>query len=205
MRVVVFAKAPRPGFVKTRLGLDGVAAALVQEAFVRDTLELAFEAAVGPVELHTDVETDAWRDLPVSARLLQVPGDLGTRMLAALSGQPTLLVGSDAPTLPVGHLQAMARAPGDVVLGPAEDGGYWAILARRTDARMFEGVDWSTARTRAQTEAAARACGFTVSLGPAWFDCDEPGDLRRLTAAPGQLRPATREVLRRLASGERLS
>lgn len=206
MRVVVFAKAPRPGLVKTRLGLDGAAAALLQEAFVRDTLALALEAAVGPVELHVDVETDAWRDIPVSTRLLQTAGDLGARMLAALRDGPTLIVGSDAPTLPAAHLPAMARVPGDIVLGPAEDGGYWAILARRTDERLFDGVEWSTARTRAQTEAAARACGLTVGLGPMWFDCDEPADLRRLIAAqPDQLRPATREALRRLASGERLS
>ena len=150
--IVVFAKAPRPGFVKTRLELAADAAARLHEAFVRDAIGLA-QAASQHVELHTDIETEAWSDIAV-ARRLQASGDLGARMLAAL---PALILGSDAPSLPLSHLLQLIATPGDVVLGPAEDGGYWAILARRTDARMFEGVEWSTSRAREQTISACRA------------------------------------------------
>ena len=189
--IVVFAKAPRPGFVKTRLGLEPEVAAQLHEAFVRDALALAGERA----ELHTDVETEAWRDVDVPRRL-QVAGDLGARMLAAL---PALILGSDAPSLPASHLGELIATPGDVVLGPAEDGGYWAILARRTHPHMFEGVEWSTARTREQTIAACRACGLSVSLGPEWFDVDEPAGLRRLALRPDLLSARTRALIERLS------
>jgi hypothetical protein len=172
----VFAKAPRPGFVKTRLGLAPAAAAALHERFVRQTLATALATGL-PVELHTDVPTDAWPEVAVP-RLLQVPGDLGARMQAAFPG---LILGSDAPTLPREHIEALIALPGDVVLGPAEDGGYWAILARRTHPEMFRGVAWSTARAREQTELACRDCGLSVSLGPEWFDIDEPADLKRLS------------------------
>ena len=192
--IVVFAKAPRPGFVKTRLELAADAAARLHEAFVRDAIGLA-QAASQHVELHTDIETEAWSDIAV-ARRLQTAGDLGARMLAALPG---VILGSDAPSLPLPHLLQLIATPGDVVLGPAEDGGYWAILARRSDQRMFEGVEWSTSRAREQTAAACRACGLSVSLGPEWFDVDEPADLRRLARHPESLSPHTRALIERLS------
>ena len=192
--IVVFAKAPRPGFVKTRLGLAPALAAQLHESFVRDALALA-RTASDRVELHTDVETEAWSDLPTPRRL-QVNGDLGMRMLAVL---PSLIIGSDAPSLPPAHLTAMIATPGDVVLGPAEDGGYWGILARRRHERMFEGVEWSTPDTREQTIAACRACGLQVALGSEWFDVDEPRDLRRLAAQPEALSPSTRALIQRLS------
>jgi uncharacterized protein len=191
--IVVFAKAPRPGHVKTRLGLPPEWAARLHESFVRDALALA-QAAAEHVELHTDVETEAWRDVAVPRRL-QPAGDLGDRMLAAL---PALILGSDAPSLPLSRLTALIATPGDVVLGPAEDGGYWAILARRRDDRMFEGVEWSTASTREQTIAACRARGLTVALGPEWFDVDDPAGLRRIAARPDLLSPRTRALIERL-------
>ena len=192
--IAVFAKAPRPGFVKTRLGLAADVAARLHEAFVRDAIERA-RAVSERVELHTDVETEAWRDIGVPRRL-QAAGNLGARMLAALPG---LILGSDAPTLPASHLAALIATPGDVVLGPAEDGGYWAILARRTDERMFDGVEWSTARAREQTMAACRACGLTVSLGSVWYDVDEPADLRKLAARPELLSARTRAAVEQLS------
>ena len=192
--IAVFAKAPRPGFVKTRLGLAADVAARLHEAFVRDAVERA-RAVADRVELHTDVETEAWRDLDAPRRL-QIPGDLGARMLAALPG---LILGSDAPTLPISHLAELILTPGDVVLGPAEDGGYWAILARRTHERMFADVEWSTGRTREQTLAACRACGLAVSMGPVWYDVDEPADLRRLAAQPELLSPRTRAAIEQLS------
>jgi glycosyltransferase A (GT-A) superfamily protein (DUF2064 family) len=190
-RIAVFAKAPRPGFVKTRLGLAPDIAALLHESFVRDALALAG----GDAELYTDVETDAWPDI-AAPRRLQSAGDLGARMLAALPG---LILGSDAPSLPRSHLEQLLATRGDIVLGPAEDGGYWGILARRTHARMFETVEWSTSRTREQTIDACRACGLDVALGPEWFDVDEPAGLRRLAARPDLLSPRTRALIERLS------
>ena len=198
--IAVFAKAPRPGLVKTRLGLDPALAVALHEAFVRDTLMLA-QAASPRVELHTDVETEAWRDLTGVPRRQQVSGDLGARMYAVLASAtptaPVLILGSDSPSLPHAHLAQLISTPGDVVLGPADDGGYWAILARRADAAMFAEVEWSTARAFDQTLAAARAAGLSTGAGPTWFDVDEPRSLRKLIGRPLLQRPHTRDFLTR--------
>ncbi|MBM3737897.1 MAG: glycosyltransferase [Acidobacteria bacterium] len=192
MRIAIFAKSPVPGQVKTRLGLDPMVAAGLHQAFVRDTVATAL-ASGWRVELHTDSATGAWSDLDVPSGL-QVGAGLGERMLAALPG---LILGSDAPHLPVSHIRRLDEIPGDVVLGPAEDGGYWGILARRVHPAMFHGVEWSTSRTLDQTRAACHAAGLTTALGDVWFDIDEPGDLRRVAAAPP---PHTAEFLRLYAA-----
>ena len=133
--MIVFAKAPVPGCVKTRLtgALTANEAAMLHDAFVRDTLELLQPfTAIADLELHTDIETDAWRDIPV-ARRLQHEGDLGLEIFKALDkalqcGRPhAWILGSDSPTLPASHLHELLRLEVDVALGPKEDGGYYAI------------------------------------------------------------------------------
>ena len=84
---------------------------------------------------------------------------------------------------------AMVRASGrvpqiSVVLGPAADGGYYAISCRRTHPGMFDGVEWSGPRALQGTVRAARQCGLTVTLGDTWFDIDTPDDLVRLARSP---------------------
>jgi glycosyltransferase A (GT-A) superfamily protein (DUF2064 family) len=102
-------------------------------------------------------------------------------MLYALAPRvPALLLGSDSPTVPDAHIAAMLDASADITLAPADDGGYWAIAARRTHPAMFAGVRWSTEHTLADTVAACQAAGLTVALGPAWFDVDEARDLVRI-------------------------
>ncbi|MEX2261207.1 MAG: TIGR04282 family arsenosugar biosynthesis glycosyltransferase [Bryobacteraceae bacterium] len=188
---MLFAKAPHPGRVKTRLcGADAEAAADFHVAFVSDMLEmlLGLQEEIG-IELHTDEPTAAWSGFDVS-RALQVEGDLGVRMFAALdralaAGHPqAAILGSDAPTLPANHVHSLLASPADVALGPSEDGGYYGIACRRVHARMFDRVEWSSPRACEQTAAAARACGLTVALGPEWFDVDEPADLERLRQSP---------------------
>ena len=101
------------------------------------------------------------------------------------------IVGSDAPTLPLGHLESLLRSRADVALGRAEDGGFWGISARRVSAKMFSDVHWSQPDTLDQTVSAVKAAGLSVEVGPAWFDVDAPTDLDRLLAAP-DLPPATK-------------
>ena len=186
--VILFAKAPAPGRVKTRLHgryLPEQAAAL-HDAFVRDLLaSLARSRAAWDVELHTDIPTDAWSELGVPRRL-QVAGDLGCRMLHALEtslgeGRPrAMILGADIPALPPGRIERLLAAPSDVALGPTADGGYYAIACRRTQAGMFDGVAWSTDGALAQTVAACERCGLSVELGEPWFDVDHPADVERL-------------------------
>lgn len=184
--IILFAKAPVPGRVKTRLAaqLGDIPAAELHRAFVLDTIDLLepFSDCVD-VEIHSDVTTGAW---PVER--LQHGPDLGARMLHALSdslriGRPQVcILGSDSPTLPSGHLSALLASPEDVALGPTEDGGYYAIACRRVHPAMFLDVPWSSGDTLVATERAVRACGLSVTRGPLWYDVDEFADLERLRA-----------------------
>lgn len=183
--MILFAKAPVPGRVKTRLipAIGAERAAALHSKLVAQTWA-TLGTLMASRELHTDVPTAAWPGM--HPRRLQVPGDLGMRMHAALSAglqhgfDRCLILGSDAPGLPAGHLQALLDAETDVVLGPVEDGGYYAICCRRVEARMFDGVRWSTEHALADTVRGAQACGLTVALGPRWFDLDVPADLARV-------------------------
>jgi len=195
--IIVYAKAPVPGQVKTRLipKLGEAGATKLHEAFVEDTLTMVSTLAeVFDIELHTDVQTNAWSWLGV--RRIQREGDLGTKLYAALSealgsGRPlALIVGSDSPTLPAEFLEDLARVNADVALGPAKDGGFYAIGCRATHPEMFAGVTWSSANTRAQTKDAVRRCNLEIAEGREWFDVDEPEDLDLLV----QSKPAGRTL-----------
>lgn len=190
LAVVVFAKAPVPGRVKTRLAgtLGDAGAAKLYEQMVGLLLTRLTSGAVpenAAVELHTDMDTDAWSAFGVS-RQLQCSGDLGARMLAALQGRleagfaQAMITGGDAPTVPASHWAELAEADADVVLGPAEDGGYYAICCRKVAPSMFDGVAWGTPQALKQTEAACKKAGLSVARGPVWFDIDEPSDLARI-------------------------
>ncbi len=180
--ILLFAKAPLPGQVKTRLcpPLTPGQAADLHRRFVEEMLRKTL--AIAPVELHTDTRTDAWSEFEVT-RKIQCAGNLGRRMFAAFAANPlpAMILGCDAPHLPFAHIETLMQTEADVALGPAEDGGYWGIHCRRIHPRMFDGVEWSTTRACEQTMQAVRACGLTVELGPLWWDIDTPADLARLT------------------------
>ena len=202
--LILFAKAPIPGRVKTRLArtIGPKLATKLHSAFVKDTLEQAISLAgktAIDIELHTDAETDAWSSIRVTRRL-QVSGDLGARMYYALhgalqQGRPqAMIIGSDSPTLPTQHLLNLLELPEEVALGPTEDGGYYAISCRGAHPEMFRSVNWSAERTLTDTETACRRSGLTASCGRLWFDVDEYEDLLRLFRQH-RLPPAT-EALR---------
>ena len=188
--IAVFAKAPIPGRVKTRLAVavGSAEAARLYESMVAGLLRrlmAACEELACDIELHTDTSSDAWAGFAVT-RKLQPEGDMGVRLFHSLhaalaAGRPrVMIVGGDVPTVPVSHLMELLAMEEDVALGPAEDGGYWAISCRRVHPSMFAGVAWSTSLACEQTAAACRAAGLTVGLGPVWFDIDEPSDLERI-------------------------
>lgn len=189
--IILFAKAPVPGRVKTRLApvLAATRAAdlhrrMVEHAWAR--LNLAGEGVSR--ELHTDVPTNAWPHM--HPRRIQSRGDLGERMSAAVQSALAaghgrcLIAGSDAPGLPTEHLRELLESSADVALGPTEDGGYYAIACSRVEPRMFDGVRWSTTHALDDTVRAAAACGLTVGIGSRWFDIDCPEDLIRLAEYP---------------------
>jgi rSAM/selenodomain-associated transferase 1 len=203
--IIFFAKAPEPGRVKTRLipPLTSGEAAELHSAFVEDLVTRFRKLARFDVQLHTDLSTDAWPTLNVT-RKLQIPGSLGLKMLHSLttalaSGyQCAAIIGTDAPTLPIKHVDSLIEATTDVTLGPAADGGYWGIAARKTNPIMFDGVQWSCADTLAQTVSAVQATGLSVGFVGNWYDVDEPASLDRLLAE-GNLPTATQRWARRYA------
>src|SRR5713226_136452 len=124
--IVLFAKAPLSGQVKTRLTdrLGAKATLALHEAFVLDMLDKLLKLnGIADIELHTDTETDVWRRPQVTCAT-QSAGDLGLKMLHALRTalargcERVCIVGSDAPTLPVAHIEALLSGSADVALGP---------------------------------------------------------------------------------------
>ena len=228
--LIVAAKVPAPGRVKTRLldpaapGLTTDVAARLAGAFLADTLALVAEPVLrnvadrwlaldgDPADLPPDVFSAAAASFTV---LAQTGNSLGERLVnlmaagfAAGYGR-VCVVGSDAPHLPPAFvLEAFGRiapAPGyppervaDVVLGPADDGGYYLVAARGPVPALFANVPWSGPDVFSVTQARARAAGLTVARLPAWYDVDVFADLRRLRTdlARGVVRaPATQHLL----------
>ncbi len=182
--VALFARAPVPGRVKSRLigALGAEGACAVHRTLAREV----WTALAGERFLYSDRDHPEWRALAGDRLRLQCDGDLGERMLAcfeelAAEGYgPVLIVGSDTvlpPNALTGWPDPLEEA--DAVLGPAEDGGYWAIGCRRPDPRMFSGVEWSSAHTLARTVAAMKALRWSVAYLPVTYDVDTEADLRR--------------------------
>ena len=194
--IAIMAKAPVAGLSKTRLipALGAGGAARAQRRFTLNTLHLAQQAALGEVTLHCapDVQHGFFRALRrVFGTLCQTQpdGDLGARMQAACAHhfalcpeQPLLLIGTDCAVLAPGHMQqaALALQQKDVVLVPAEDGGYVLIGMRRLVPEVFHGITWSTAEVLSQTRAQLKRAALTWQELPALWDVDEPADWQRL-------------------------
>jgi rSAM/selenodomain-associated transferase 1 len=195
-RTMVFAKAPTPGAVKTRLVpvLGEAAAAALQRRLAEYALGTAVAAGLGQVELWCAPGTsdaffqDCARRHGISLHA-QGEGDLGARMARALGFAPArgtagLLIGSDCPALTPAylHLAAAALEEGnDAVFGPAEDGGYVLVgTARAPAALLFENIAWGSATVMQQTRTRlARLNWRWRELGMMW-DVDRPEDLARL-------------------------
>jgi rSAM/selenodomain-associated transferase 1 len=190
MKLLVFAKAPVPGQVKTRLAaaIGAAAATRLHEALVGRTLAIAVAADVGDVVLCCAPDAShpffarMQRELGVALEA-QVGGDLGERMASALSRHcPAVLVGCDCPALSSAHLEQAARAlaRADVVLTPAEDGGYVLVGVNAPQPQLFAGMTWGHAGVLAETRARIAAAELRgVELETLW-DLDRPEDLRRL-------------------------
>jgi rSAM/selenodomain-associated transferase 1 len=192
--IIVFAKAPQPGAVKTRLipALGAAGAARLHERLLERTLATAAAAGVGPIELCGDPASDpvlaARAAAHAAALTAQGPGDLGARMRRAferaLAGAPAaILVGADCPALTAAHLReasAGLAAGHDAVLAPAEDGGYVLIGLARVHASLFERIRWGGPEVIAHTRARLGRLGWRwLELGLLW-DVDRPEDLERL-------------------------
>jgi len=195
--IIIMAKAPVPGFAKTRLipALGAEAAASLAERLLHHALQQALLAHVGPVELCVapDPAHPSFASLRTTPRVSwaeQGRGDLGERMNRAfartLDGGVTgaLLIGTDAPGLDADALRHAAAelAAHDAVFVPALDGGYALVGLRRTAPHLFDAMPWSTSAVMARTRERALGAGMKVAELLPVADIDEPQDLVHLPA-----------------------
>jgi glycosyltransferase A (GT-A) superfamily protein (DUF2064 family) len=191
--IIVIAKAPLPGRVKTRLSpaCTPAQAAELAEASLADTL--AAVASCGPdrAVVALDGPPGAW--LPDGFEVVAQRGaGLGERLAAAFedTGGPALVVGMDTPQLTPGLLRAGLGAP--CALGLAADGGWWALSLPGPDARVFAGIPMSADDTGARQRSRLQALGYAPVALPVLRDVDTIADAHRVAAlAPGSRFAAT--------------
>ncbi len=190
--LVIFAKQPLAGQVKTRLQPEytPLQAAEIAALLVRATVELAVANWPGDIYLYgaPDAGHPLFEDLARKFDLQLAPqgtGDLGARMQAALCEglarrRAAAILGCDVPHCP-GDVLDLANhwlAQGRNVLGPTEDGGYYFIGLGAPHAVLFAGIDWGTERVLAQTIEKAEKLGIEFEWLPRLRDIDTARDLR---------------------------
>ncbi|MBP8137171.1 MAG: TIGR04282 family arsenosugar biosynthesis glycosyltransferase [Candidatus Eisenbacteria bacterium] len=191
-RLGVFARHPVAGTVKTRLSpaLPAALAARLYEAMLADTRAEA--AACDAARTWWWADGGAPLADPAFEERAQEGGSLGERLAHAMTAMRcgdarsrAVIVGSDCPALVAGHLRDAfaALAHTDVVLGPATDGGYWLVGARRECDALFHDVPWSTPDVLRVTRERAAAEGWRVATLGVLPDLDEPDDVVALVAA----------------------
>jgi rSAM/selenodomain-associated transferase 1 len=190
--IAILAKAPIPGIAKTRLipAIGTHAAAVLQERLTERAVATGLAANVGPVTLWCAPDSTHTTFLKLVARSRitlrpQPDGDLGARMLAATAatGGPVLVMGTDCPALTDVHLRGAANAlrdGTDVVIIPAEDGGYVLIGLRSIQPAVFADIQWGTSTVLAETRARVIAHRLVFAERPPLWDVDTEIDLARL-------------------------
>ena len=194
-KILVFCKAPLPGTVNTRLlsVLSASEAAVLHEKLARRILDCCLDSKLANIELWCSPDTShnffreySDRGIPL---FQQQGADIGERMcqgalhsLADGGIEKVMIIGTDLPTLDSDYLEdALEKlVDHDVVLGPAEDGGYGLIGFKQVRPEIFKNMAWSTDEVCAETCRRLDSLGDSCSLLPLLWDVDRPGDLKRM-------------------------
>ena len=225
--LAIMTKAPRAGQVKTRLvpPLTPDEAAALNIAFLRDLsmsiLRACQMSPARPLAVFTPLGSESTYEniLPPEFMLVPQRGDnFGERLIAAaedlfsIGFTSVCLINSDSPAVPPQYFAEaaieLAEPPDRVVLGPADDGGYYLIGLKRMHRRLFEEIDWSTERVFDQTKQRAAELGLGVHELGSGLDVDEVTTLRRLrddlfAKADDDVAPSTRKILAELSAQKR--
>ena len=190
-RLVILLKAPRVGFVKTRLAQTiGAVAATAAYSQLAECVcgSLADWPAVELRHTPDDAggELRAWQR-PGWILWPQGEGDLGVRLVKTFADHflagagKVVIIGADCPDLTPADIAAAISALSayDVVLGPASDGGYWLIGLRTPQPTLFSGIPWGTGRVLAETEIRAVEAGLTIARLRVLSDVDNEDDWHR--------------------------
>lgn len=190
-RIIVFAKAPQPGFAKTRLipALGEQGAAELARRMLFDTLHEASAANIGAVELCVTpaIHDPAWHEIQLPSGIEisgQGGGDLGARLARAAqraladAGQ-VLLIGTDCVEMSASLLREAAQAlqTHDAIMHGTLDGGYALLGLRRYSPSLFGDMPWSTGAVADITLARIGQLGWALHIGQVLHDVDEPQDL----------------------------
>jgi uncharacterized protein len=215
--LIIFAKQPVPGAVKTRLTppLTPEAAAGLYTCMLQDTLDMALQlGGITPFIFYQDAPAAAGffaAAAPGIAAEPQQGRDLGERMKRAFAEIfargfcEIAIIGTDSPDLPAEYVSAafaqLDHEHVDVVFGPAADGGYYLLGMKRVRDELFSDIPWSSAAVLAVSAARAEAAHLGVALLPPWYDLDTPADLERPELLDGSTTAArTGEFLRSMLS-----
>jgi rSAM/selenodomain-associated transferase 1 len=215
--IVVFAKAPISGSVKTRLVPDVSPddAALLHKAFVLDTLERLAGHGLADVWLACSPSKDHPFFMDLCDRFAlkafdQTGGDLGQRMKAGINFlcsrgyEKILVLGSDSPSLPLEMIDQVFELMEEkkTVLGPSLDGGYYLLGLCGDAPDIFSGIEWGRSSVFYQTVERLKQNKLKYSLLPYWYDVDTIHDLRylsiQLSTSPEDFCPETRKIMERL-------
>ncbi len=210
--LIIFARMPLPGRVKTRLPppLTQQGAAELYRGMLLDIL--ARTSRLDRVErlLFYEDEPGAESFFHTVTSLTPFPqrgNDLGERMAAGFAvafdrgHERVAIIGTDSPDLPLAHIwEAFARlddGKADAVFGPSEDGGYYLLAMKRLHHELFRDIPWSSGRVLLESLVRAGAARISCSCLPTWYDVDTAADLAR----PGLLdetneAPLTRAFLK---------
>ncbi len=213
LRLLIFAKYPRPGEVKTRLvpPLSFDESSALYQAFLLDALDVydTLRPTVEPVlYLAAPNDREAMRELlrgTDSERLdirVQQGAGLGQRLESAFAEAfadgctGACAIGTDHPTLPLDYVRRALAGLGayDLVIGPADDGGYYLLGLSAARPALLRGMPYSQPELYAATTQAARRDGLRMLELPLWYDVDDAGSLRRLCDDRGLLRQGSRTL-----------
>ena len=200
-RILIFAKAPEPGYAKTRLipALGEAGAADLYRRLLRRTVERACAAVLCPVQLWCapDADHPFFRRLASENPLAlhpQTEGDLGARMHHAAGealrqARTVLLIGTDCPLLGEAHLSRALQwleQGEDAVLGPAEDGGYVLLGLSRNAPELFCDMPWGQGVLLEATRSRLEALGWRWRELETLWDLDRPADIGRWERVRGR-------------------
>jgi uncharacterized protein len=212
--LIIFAKQPAPGAVKTRLAppLTPESAAELYACMLHDTLAMAMNlAGITPFIFYQDAPDAAGFFAVAAPGIAAAPQrgeNLGKRMKAAFTElfargfSKIAIIGSDSPDLPPEYVfEAFTQLEyehTDVVFGPAADGGYYLLALKRVWDELFINIPWSSAAVLAASAEKAKDAHLGVALLPLWYDLDIPADLERPALLDGSTTAVrTGEFLRR--------
>lgn len=214
--LIVFAKPPAPGRVKTRLttALSDEEAARLYAAFLGDAVDGYADLAADVRLYWSRAPDDSDASLPAGSALsehVQQGDGLGARMRRAFretldaGAERAVIVGTDHPTLPAAFVERAFAAldePERICIGPSDDGGYYLLGMNAFYPQLFADMTYSRGDVFEETLERTRRTSADLTVLPSWYDVDTPADLRRLAhdldADPSIRAPRTRRTVKAL-------